>query len=448
MVEMALPAEAANVADVAPFATTTPFGIVRFKLSLVSDTALQPTDGCVRVTVQLLEPPADRVAGVQLTDEGATTVVRLIVKAADPPFSVPVRVADWVVEKLPVATVNVAELLFAPTATEVGAVSPAALLFVSATVAPFAGAGFVSVTVQVVFALGPRAAARHCINDTAAGGATRVMVAVCEDPFKEAVTVGLSLTVNCLAVAGKVTLLEPPGIVTEAGTVRLAELTPRLTVAPVEPLTVTVHVLEAPGPRVDGAHPMLLIVVAATVRLSLNVAEVPLIEAVIVGVSFAVNCFADTRKVELVAPVGTVTEAGMVRLVELEPRFTEAPVEPLTVTVHVLEAPGASVAGAHTRLLAVSGTAVILTDPPVLVVVMPLPAAEAPKLLISPIVAPLLPDSVTVTVAMLPSPIVVAFIPHAMQIYPLAPPEQVTLLPAAVSAGPAVTVRLDTADAG
>ena len=86
---------------------------------------------------------------------------------------------------------------------------------------------------------------------------------------------GVSLAVNCLAVAAKVALVDPAGTATEDGTVRLVELDDRLTLTPVEALTVTVQVLAAPGERVDGAHPRLLIVGAETGTLT--VPPVPVI---------------------------------------------------------------------------------------------------------------------------------------------------------------------------
>src|SRR5579872_3320103 len=166
-----------------------------------------------------------------------------------------------------------------------------------------------------------------------------------------------------------------------------------------------------------------------------------------VGVSFAVNCFAVAGKVALLDPAGTLTEAGTVRFAELDDRLTVAPADVLTVTVHVLDPPGDKLAGVQLTALTAGADRGTLTVPPALVIVIPLPAADAPRGLMTLIVAAVLPASVTVTVATTPSPIVVAFIPHAMHMYPLAPVAQVRLFPAAESAGPAATVRLETADA-
>ena len=318
--ENALPAETVTDPEVAPLAITNPLGTVRFALLPLSETALQPTDGWLRVTVQVLVPPGAIVAGVHVTEAGATPTVRLTVKLAEPPFAVAVIVADWLLEILVIEAVNVAELALAGTVTEPGTMR-VALVLVKLTVVPVA-ADLVSVTVQVVWPLAAREAAAHCKEETI-GRVASVIVAVCEDPFKDAVMVGVSLAVNCLAVATNVALADPEGTVTDAWTGRFAELDARLTVGPLEALTVTVHVLDAPGDNIDGEHTMLLI-------------------------------------------VGTETGPD--------------------------------------------------TVPPVVTIVIPSPAVEAPKPFARPIVAELVPESVTVTVATIPLAIVVAFIPYAMHV--------------------------------
>ena len=182
-------------------------------------------------------------------------------------------------------------------------------------------------------------------------------------------------------------------------------------VAPVDPLTVTVHVLAPPGATVAGVHEIPLRVIGGTVRLTLKVAGLPFKVPVMTAVPLVVNCVAVVTNVVLVEPLGTVTELGTGRLPELDARLMVAPVDPLTVTVHVLAPPGATVAGVHAILLRVTDGALTPTVPPVPVTAIPLPAAEAAIGFVSPIAAALLPESVTDTVAMTPSPIVVAFIP-------------------------------------
>jgi hypothetical protein len=62
--------------------------------------------------------------------------------------------------------------------------------------------------------------------------------------------------VKAVAVARKVPLLEPAGMVSEVGTVRAVELELRAIVPPADPLRMTVQVLEALGAKVPGLHAM------------------------------------------------------------------------------------------------------------------------------------------------------------------------------------------------
>jgi hypothetical protein len=116
-------------------------------------------------------------------------------------------------------------------------------------------------TVQVVLALEARLAAAHCRAESVAG-ASRERVADVEEPFSVAVRVAVWSAVKADAAARNVPLTEPEGIVTEAGTVRLAELELRPMAPPPDPGRVTVHVLELPGTKVPGLHAMELIAVA------------------------------------------------------------------------------------------------------------------------------------------------------------------------------------------
>ena len=77
-----------------------------------------------------------------------------------------------------VVALKVAAVAAAATVTVAGTVR-VALVFVRVTLAPPAGAAFVSVTVQVLEALGPRLAGLHASDDTNTG-ATSVMVVLAE----------------------------------------------------------------------------------------------------------------------------------------------------------------------------------------------------------------------------------------------------------------------------
>jgi hypothetical protein len=172
-------------------------------------------------------------------------------------------------------------------------------------------------------------------------------------------------------------------------------------------------VVLTPGERLATAQ---LSDIAGTDRFTVVLWVDPPTVAVMSAAPLAVNCVAVALNVAVVEPLPTVTDAGTGKLLELEDRFTVAPVGPLTVTVHVLVVPGPIVAGRQEMPLTVTGGVLTLTVPPVAVAVIPLPLADAPKALVSPMAAPLLPDNVTATVATTPSLMVVVFIPYATQI--------------------------------
>ena len=87
---------------------------------------------------------------------------------------------------VPAVAVKVAVVLAAPTVTEAGAVSAAALLE-SPTVAPPI---FDTVTVQVEVALDPKLAGAQ-LSPVTVTGATRAIAAVCVVPFNVAVMVAV-----------------------------------------------------------------------------------------------------------------------------------------------------------------------------------------------------------------------------------------------------------------
>ena len=135
-----------------------------------------------------------------------------------------------------------------------------------------------------------------------------------------------------------------------------------------------------------------------------------------------------------------VSEAGTVRLVELELRAMVPPADPLRMAVQVLEAAGATVPGLHAMdtMELIPGATVTL--PPVPVTAIGSPVGEAPRLL--PILTgrALLPDRVTDRVATTPSEITLVFNPHATHVYEFTPEVQDKVLPAEDNAGPAATL--------
>ncbi len=107
-----------------------------------------------------------------------------------------------------------------------------------------------------------------------------------------------------------------------------------------------------------------------------------------------------------------VSEAGTVRLVELELRPMVPPPDPLSVTVQVLEAPEVNVPGLHVMEL-ITVTAAVTDVAPVAVTAIASPAGEAPRLLLIVTGTASLPDGVTDRVATTPSEMALEFNPHA-----------------------------------
>ena len=79
-----------------------------------------------------------------------------------------------------VVALKVADIAAAATVTEAGAVR-VALVLVNAMVAPPVGAGWVSVTVQILAALGPRLVGLQASEETST--ATMLIVAFAEEPL-------------------------------------------------------------------------------------------------------------------------------------------------------------------------------------------------------------------------------------------------------------------------
>jgi hypothetical protein len=129
-----------------------------------------------------------------------------------------------------------------------------------------------------------------------------------------------------------------------------------------------------------------------------------------------VKALADAGNVPLLEPAGIVSEAGTVRLAELEFSPTVPPSDPLSVTVQVLEAVGDSVPGLQVmELIKVTGPSTV-TVPAVPVTSVVSPVGETPILWLKVTGALLLPDKETSTVARTPSGMLAEFIPQATQV--------------------------------
>ncbi len=148
--------------------------------------------------------------------------------------------------------VNVVTAPPAPIVTLAGTVRVATLLE-SETTAPPLAAAFVSVTVQVEVPVEPRLPGLHEIPLTRTG-ATSERFAVCELPFRDAVTVTVWSLLTVPTVAVKVAVEDPDVTVTLPGTVRVAALLESDTAVPPGAAfdSVTVQVAAAEGARLVG----------------------------------------------------------------------------------------------------------------------------------------------------------------------------------------------------
>jgi hypothetical protein len=87
-------------------------------------------------------------------------------------------------------TVNVVEVAFAGTITEVAGTGSRLLLLANPTTMPPFGAALLNVTLQLVTAPELRFVGLHVSDDSVSSwDATRLMVAVCDAPFRLAVKV-------------------------------------------------------------------------------------------------------------------------------------------------------------------------------------------------------------------------------------------------------------------
>jgi hypothetical protein len=131
-----------------------------------------------------------------------------------------------------------------------------------------------------------------------------------------------------------------------------------------------------------------------------------------------VKADATAGNVPLLELGGMVTELGTARLVEFELRLTVPPPVALRVTVQVVEAAGASVAGLHASELreGVPTETETATVPPVLVTATGPPMGDEPRLPATLTGKEILPNRVTERVATTPSEIALLFNPHATQV--------------------------------
>ncbi|MEO8597672.1 MAG: hypothetical protein ABI759_30410 [Candidatus Solibacter sp.] len=217
-------------------------------------------------------------------------------------------------------------------------------------------------------------------------------------------------------LALNVVTVDPAATVTVAGTVSSALLLDTVMLAPpagAALLNVTVHVLEAFGPKLPGAHTSELTTTGAT-RLTLALAELPLYVAVMVADWSEEIVPAVALKVVLVAFNGIVTVAGTTRpaAFELNPTTAGPPVAgALSFTVQFVVPPDDRDPGAQLKVVTVTGARTRML-PPVAETAMESPVADAPMEPLTPMSTELAPSaSATVTTATLPSGMAPALTP-------------------------------------
>jgi len=122
------------------------------------------------------------------------------------------------------------------------------------------------------------------VNESSVGGTpSTAIVTLTETPFLVAVTTTPAFDPLVDAVAMKVTVVAPAGIVTIGGTVRIGSLVVSVAWAPPRgagPLAVSVQTIEAPGGRTDWPHVNDANVRVAPTRASVVVTDEPFRDAV------------------------------------------------------------------------------------------------------------------------------------------------------------------------
>lgn len=181
----------------------------------------------------------------------------------------------------------------------------------------------------------------------------------------------------------------------------------------------------------------------------------PFREAVTFAVPFAVTAPAAAVKLPLLAPAGTVTDAGTLNSAELELRATAKGegARPFTVTVQVAAACALKEAGAQATPVTVKeeiGGGLMAMLPPLAETVSTPPAGDAANAFPKPIatVPVAASESDIESVATTPLEIMVEFEPETRQVYPATVVVHDRDFPAAVVAGPAATLTLGTLEPG
>jgi len=350
-----IPAAAPTVTDPvsAPEGTVINCGSVKMDRLVVIKTAAPPAGAAAeRVTVQVMLDPevrgvAGHVSAVNWTapiiwigtdaddpfNEAVTVTFRL--EVTHPPAEIPTKAASW-----PEGMV-----------TEAGKLRPVlAGATAIATTAPPAGAAAESVTVQVMLPQELNVVAGQVSEVTLRGcvPGSRAIDVVADDPFSEAVIVTFWAVVIVPAPITTEPLVEPAGMVTDAGglvlPVGLAAIATTAPLAGAAAESITVQVMLDPEVSGVAGHISDVTVVAAVSAIE-AVADDPFSEAVSVAAELTVNAPVLRVNDPLDAPCGTRMDAGTVADGELDASRTVAPPVPaaaLSMTEQVVELEGAS----------------------------------------------------------------------------------------------------------
>jgi len=200
------------------------------------------------------------------------------------------------------------------------------LLAESDTVIPPLVAGDDNVIMQAAVDPADRMAGLQLTPVTSVG-ATRVKLAVCEAPFKLAVTAALCVLVSVPAVAVKVAVVAPGVTVTDAGTLKAALLLATATTLPPAGaawLNVIVQVVEELAFTLAGLQDRPVTTMGAT-KVKLAVCVVPFKLALTVALCVVIGVPPAARKVAVIPPAGTVTDTGTVNHELLLARATALP---------------------------------------------------------------------------------------------------------------------------
>jgi hypothetical protein len=347
-------AETGNDPVSAPEGTVIDCGRLKMdRLAAVKTTAPSAGAAAESVTLQvMLDPDVSGFAG-QVSDFSWTAPIIWIDTAEDDPFSDAVTVTVRVDVTHPPAEIPTKAAVWSgATVTEAGTTGPpSADATAIATTAPAAGAAADRVTLQVMLVQEAKLVAGHVSEVTLSGGVAgmRVIEAVADDPFNEAVTVAAEVTVNAPVFRVNDPLDAPCGSRIDAGTVADGELDASETVAPpvpAAPLRATEQAVEFEGAievllhftevKVSGG--------VAGMRVIEAVADDPFNEAVTVAAEVTVNAPVLRVNDPLDAPCGSRIDAGTVADGKLDASETVAPpvpAAPLRATEQAVELEGA-----------------------------------------------------------------------------------------------------------